>query len=204
MDTSQDNQPPETKESAVFYEKSKADSSGSKKSDTDANADIADINKTEDDLSLKEPIAWTAPEGVKVHRELWWYIAFGVVLIGLMALAILVFKSPTFAILLPIMTVALFLLSEKTPQNINYAISPKGIYVGDKLYDFSEFRAFGITRENNQHSAILLPVKRFSPGLTLYFSEKEGEKIVDMLGARLPMQEIKPDALEKLIRMIKL
>lgn len=204
MDTNQDNQPPETKESAVFYEKSKADSSGSKKSDTDANADIADINKTEDDLSLKEPIAWTAPEGIKVHRELWWYIAFGVVLIGLMALAILVFKSPTFAILLPIMTVALFLLSEKTPQNINYAISPKGIYVGDKLYDFSEFRAFGITRENNQHSAILLPVKRFSPGLTLYFSEKEGEKIVDMLGARLPMQEIKPDALEKLIRMIKL
>ena len=201
MDTDQDNQPPETKESAVFYEKSKTDSSETKKSDTDANADI---NKTENDLSLKEPIAWTAPEGVKVHRELWWYIAFGVILIGLMALAILVFKSPTFAILLPIMTVALFLLSEKTPQNINYAISPKGVYVGDKLYDFSEFRAFGITRENNQHSAILLPVKRFSPGLTLYFSEKEGEKIVDMLGARLPMQEIKPDALEKLIRMIKL
>jgi len=201
MDTSQDNQPPETKEPAVFYEKPKTDSSKLKKSDTDANADI---NKTEDDLSLKEPIAWTAPEGIKVHRELWWYIAFGVVLIGLMALAILVFKSPTFAILLPIMTVALFLLSEKTPQNINYAISPKGVYVGDKLYDFSEFRAFGITRENNQHSAILLPVKRFSPGLTLYFSEKEGEKIVDMLGARLPMQEIKPDALEKLIRMIKL
>lgn len=201
MGTDQDNQPPETKESAVFYEKSKVDSSGPKKSDTDANADTA---KIEDDLSLKEPIAWTAPEGVKVHRELWWYITFGVVLIGLMALAILVFKSPTFAILLPIMTVALFLLSEKTPQNINYAISPKGIYVGDKLYDFSEFRAFGITRENNQHSAILLPVKRFSPGLTLYFSEKEGEKIVDMLGARLPMQEIKPDALEKLIRMIKL
>ena len=70
MDTNQDNQPPETKESAVFYDKSKADSSGSKKSDTDANADIADINKTEDDLSLKEPIAWTAPEGIKVHREL--------------------------------------------------------------------------------------------------------------------------------------
>lgn len=116
MDTSQDNQPPETKESAVFYEKSKADSSEPKKSDIDANADT---NKTEDDLSLKEPIAWTAPEGVKVHRELWWYVAFGVVLIGLMALAILVFKSPTFAILLPIMTVALFLLSEKTPQNIN-------------------------------------------------------------------------------------
>lgn len=121
-----------------------------------------------------------------------------------MALAILVFRSWTFAILLPIMTVALLTLTSKPPQTINYAISPKGIYVADKLYDFSEFRAFGLLTEAGQHSAVLLPVKRFSPELTIYFSEEEGEKIVDMLGARLPIQEIKPDALEKLIKLIKL
>ena len=78
------------------------------------------------------------------------------------------------------------------------------MYVADKLYDFSEFRAFGLTEDRGQHSAVLLPVKRFSPGLTIYFSEAEGELIVDMLGARLPMQEIHLDSLEKLIRWIKL
>ena len=157
-----------------------------------------------DGIDLTEPIAWNAPEGVRVQRGAVWYVLFAIVLAGLMALAILVFQNWTFAILLPIMAVALFVLSNKNPQTINYAISPKGIYIADTLHDFSEFRAFGLLHENNQHSILLLPVKRFSPGLTIYFSEAEGEKIVDMLGARLPMQEIKPDALEKFIRLIKL
>ena len=157
-----------------------------------------------DGIDLTEPIAWNAPEGVRVQRGAVWYVLFAIVLAGLMALAILVFQNWTFAILLPIMAVALFVLSNKNPQTINYAISPKGIYIADTLHDFSEFRAFGLLHENDQHSILLLPVKRFSPGLTIYFSEAEGEKIVDMLGARLPMQEIKPDALEKLIRLIKL
>lgn len=157
-----------------------------------------------DGIDLTEPIAWNAPEGVRVQRGAVWYVLFAIVLAGLMALAILVFQNWTFAILLPIMAVALFVLSNKNPQIINYAISPKGIYIADTLHDFSEFRAFGLLHENDQHSILLLPVKRFSPGLTIYFSEAEGEKIVDMLGARLPMQEIKPDALEKFIRLIKL
>ena len=157
-----------------------------------------------DGIDLTEPIAWNAPEGVRIQRGAVWYVLFAIVLAGLMALAILVFQNWTFAILLPIMAVALFVLSTNNPQTINYAISPKGIYIADTLHDFSEFRAFGLLHENDQHSILLLPVKRFSPGLTIYFSEAEGEKIVDMLGARLPMQEIKPDALEKFIRLIKL
>jgi hypothetical protein cdiviTM7_02271 len=157
-----------------------------------------------DGIDLTEPIAWNAPEGVRIQRGAVWYVLFAIVLAGLMALAILVFQNWTFAILLPIMAVALFVLSNNNPQTINYAISPKGIYIADTLHDFSEFRAFGLLHENDQHSILLLPVKRFSPGLTIYFSEAEGEKIVDMLGARLPMQEIKPDALEKFIRLIKL
>ncbi len=170
--------------------------------DSDTPTNLPDT--TPETTDLTEPIAWDAPEGTKIQRGSGWYIGFVVALLVLMALAILVFKSWSFALLLPIMAVALFVLTDKNPQIINYAISPKGVYVADRLYDFSEFRAFGLMEYNGQHSAILLPVKRFSPGLTIYFSELEGEKIVDMLGARLPMQEIKPDALEKLIRLIKL
>lgn len=153
---------------------------------------------------LSQPIAWQAPEGVQIRRTTGWYVAVGLVVLALMALAIFVFNSWTFAILLPIMAVALILLRSKPSVMVNYAISPKGVYVADRLYDFSEFRAFGLSQDGDQHSAILLPVKRFSPALTIYFSEAEGEAIVDMLGARLPMQEIAPDALEKLIRIIRL
>ena len=102
-----------------------------------------------DRLDLTEPIAWNAPEGVQVQHGKIWYVIFAIILVGLMALAILVFKNWTFAALLPIMAVALFTLSNKSPQIINYAISPKGVYIADVLHDFSEFRAFGLSNENN-------------------------------------------------------
>lgn len=153
---------------------------------------------------LSEPFSWKASEGVQVKRDGVWYVLFSLVVIGLMSLAVFVFKSVTFAILLPVMAVAVILLSSKAPREINYAISPKGIYVSDQLHDFSEFRAFGVIHDPEYLSIIVLPVKRFSPGLTLYFNERDGERIVDMLGARLPMQEVKVDSLEKLIRFIRL
>ena len=168
------------------------------------NTEPVETTELESSINLTEPFAWDAPEGVQAVRDKSWYICFGLVIAGLMALAIFVFQSWTFAVLLPVMAIAVVVLSLKPPRVINYAISPKGVYVADKLYDFSEFRAFGISEFGGQHSAILLPVKRFSPGLTIYFSENEGEAVVDMLGARLPMQPYKPDVLERLIRLIKL
>ena len=153
---------------------------------------------------LTEPVAWQAPEGVQIQHGVLWYTAFAVATIILMALSIFLLESWTFAVLIPVMAAALILQLSRPPRIINYAISPKGVYVADKLYDFSEFRAFGLLEDQGQHSAILLPVKRFSPGLTIYFSETEGEVVVDMLGARLPMQEVRIDTLEKLIRLIKL
>ncbi|MDO4773874.1 MAG: hypothetical protein Q4A37_01995 [Candidatus Saccharibacteria bacterium] len=160
--------------------------------------------KVDTTTQLNEPFSWQAPEGMSAHRTVLWYIVFGVLTLGLMLLSIFLIKSWTFAILVPIMAVAVLLAVSRPPRMINYAVSPKGVYVADKLYDFSEFRAFGVMLDPQQPSIILLPVRRFSPGLTLYFSEAEGERIVDMLGARLPMQEVTPDAIEKFIRAIKL
>ena len=155
-------------------------------------------------LDLTQPFSWQATEGRQVSRGVVWYVMLGVISIGLMALAIFIFKSITFAVLLVVIDIAVIVLTGKPPRSINYGISPKGIYVADKLYDFSEFRAFGVIDEPGSPSIIVLPVKRFSTGVTLYFNIEDGERIVDMLGARLPLQEVKLDLLEKVIRLIKL
>ena len=175
----------------------------------DSQADIANEQVLESapprsELDLTQPFSWQATEGRQVSRGVVWYVMLGVISIGLMALAIFIFKSITFAILLVVIDIAVIVLTGKPPRSINYGISPKGIYVADKLYDFSEFRAFGVIDEPGSPSIIVLPVKRFSTGVTLYFNIEDGERIVDMLGARLPLQEVKLDLLEKVIRLIKL
>ena len=172
----------------------------------DTNQNYFDNTEQEKTITtdLKQPISWQALESSGGPRGYIWYFVFGLVSVGLLAVAIFLFKSITFSILIPIMALAVIVMARRNPLPIQYSISPKGIYVADRLYDFSEFRSFGVIKDPAGPYIMLLPVKRFSPGVTLYFDEKDGEKIVDMLGARLSLQDIQPDGLEKFIRFIRL
>jgi hypothetical protein len=38
----------------------------------------------------------------------------------------------------------------------------------------------------------------------VYFPEKQGEEIVDMFGLRLPMEEVKLDMIDKLVRLLRI
>lgn len=149
-----------------------------------------------------QPIQWQAPEYVQERRSPWWFIGFWAVTILLMAIAAFVMRSWSFAILVPAMAAALMIYSHRPPHMLSYVLSSKGLYINEKLHPMSEFKSFGILTEESIPSLMLLPVKRFRPGLTVHFPAETGEAIVDLLGQRLPMQELKLDALDKVIRKL--
>lgn len=151
----------------------------------------------------RESMSWESPEEIKPHRGAIWYTAFGLISIGLTATAVFI-GNISFAVLMVVIIIAVIIIHVLPPRIINYSISPKGVYTGDRLHDYSEFRSFGIQQREGLFSVVLMPVKRFSLSTSLYFPEDKGEKIIDMLGARLPLQEIKLDSLDKFIRLIKL
>jgi len=61
-----------------------------------------------------------------------------------------------------------------------------------------------LIRDGEHHSIMLIPIKRFAPGVSVYFPEEVGEKIVDILGARLPMEILKLDAIDLIVRKLRL
>lgn len=148
------------------------------------------------------PIQWQAPEYIQERRSPLWFIGFWLVAISLMAAAIFVFNSISFAVLIPAMAGALMIYSHRPPHNLNYVLSTKGLYINEKLHPLGEFKSFGIMREESIPSLMLLPVQRFRPGLTVHFPVEQGEEIVDMLGRHLPMQDIKADAFDKIIQKL--
>lgn len=164
----------------------------------------ADFSEPPEQIDLSQPFSWQATEYTHQDHSSTWYIVFGSVFVVLLAIAIFAIKNITFIILLPVMATAVLLLIKKPARVINYSISPKGIYVGDRLYDYSEFKSFSITIEPTHAYITLLPTTRIGLGLTLYFSDSDGEKIVDLLGARIPMQDIKPNMIDKLARIMRL
>jgi hypothetical protein len=155
-------------------------------------------------LPEQQPIQWQAPEYLQERRSPWWFIGFWVVVLILMVLAVVVIRSWSFAILIPAMAAALTIYSHRPPRQLNYVLSSKGIYINEKLHPMSEFRSFGVIQEDSLPSIMLIPVKRFRPGLTIHFPNEAGEVIVDMLGSRIPMQNIKLDVFDKLIRQLHL
>lgn len=149
-------------------------------------------------------IRWQSTEYMHQERTALWFVVLAIIVIVLMVAAIVLIKSITFAILLPVMAVTLVMYVKRPPSLNDYIISRKGLHINDRLYTYDQFRSFGVVQHNGHNSVVLVPRKRFQIGQTLYFPEEVGEPLVDMLAARLPMKEVEPDMIDKILAKLHL
>lgn len=158
-----------------------------------------------EDTPDNPPITWSAEEYVHAEKGPIWFIIFIVVVLALVAVDILFLKSWTFSALVVVMAVTLAIYIRRPARTLTYGLSPKqGLYVGEKLYSFDEFKAFGIIQDQGNFSIMLIPRKRFAPGVSVFFPEDAGERIVDILGQRLPMESLKLDLVDIIVRKLRL
>ncbi|NTW61737.1 hypothetical protein HGB24_03600 [Candidatus Saccharibacteria bacterium] len=155
------------------------------------------------EASDDEPLHWSAHEYVVQEKAPLWFILLAIVALALIALDIIYLKSYTFSALVVVMFIALIVYSRRPPRLIEYTLSgTQGLYIGNQLRHYSEFRAFGLIQEKDKYSIVLIPIKRFSPAVSVYFPSEVGEKLVDIFGARLPMQNLKLDFFDVIIRKL--
>lgn len=150
-----------------------------------------------------ERVDWEAEEYVVRDRNAGWYIGLFIVAAGLIALSI--WQSWwTFAILIALCVIVILTSNLRPPRKIKYKLDTKGLTEGDKLHKYEEYRAFGILKEGAHYSIILIPKKRFGVQTKVYFPETNGEAIVDALGMRLPMENVKLDLVDKLVNFLRI
>lgn len=151
-----------------------------------------------------DTIHWRAKEYIAPEKNTTWYVMLGLVLVAVFILDVLFLKAYTVSALFVAIAIAIVVMSVRPPREIEYTLSEKGIYVGGQLYSLSEYRAFGVLYDGKENSIMLIPVKRFRPGLSVYFPYEQGEQIVDMLGQKLPMEELDLDFVDKIVRWLRL
>lgn len=154
------------------------------------------------DVDEGEVIRWQANEHIFREKNPIWYVIFAIVVLSLIAVALFLVRSWTFAILVPVMAAALVIYVRRPPALISYTLSRKGLHINDRLYAFDLYKEFGLIHDDDENAVLLVPRKRFQPGVTVYFPEEVGEAVVDMLVARLPMHEVKLDPIDRLIRRL--
>jgi len=146
---------------------------------------------------------WEASEYIHHTKSFMWYLAYVGVMLVLLALAYFVTHSWTFMALVIVMSVAIGIYANRPPRTLHYALTDAGIQIDQATYKYSDFRAFGIMNDGALYSIMLIPAKRFLPAVSIYFAEEDGEEIVDILGARLPMEEIRLDVVDRLVRRLR-
>lgn len=158
-----------------------------------------------EDTPDNPPVTWTAEEYVHLDRSPLWFVLFAIVVLGLIAISIFLLNSWSFSLLIFVMAIALIVYIRRPPRTLTYALSPaQGLYIGERLYHFDDFKAFGLIPDNGHFSIMLIPRKRFAPGVSVYFPEDAGERIVDVLGKRLPMENLKLDFVDVVVRKLRL
>lgn len=151
-----------------------------------------------------QPVHWQAAEYFQRERNHSWFAVMALVAVALTLVAIFVIKSLTFAVLIPVMTATLIIYSYRPPRMLSYSLGRKGLHINDQLFPFSEFKGFSIRSTNGQYMAMLVPVKRFKPAISVNLPNEVGEVVVDMLASRLPVLSSEPDIVDRIIEKLHL
>ena len=148
-------------------------------------------------------VSWQAEEYIVRDHNTLWFVGLFVVGVILCAVSV-IFKWWTFLILVVLSITAILISIFRPPRKINYQLDKNGLTEGTRLHKYEDFRAFGILREDSHFSAVLIPKKRFGMSVKVYFPGDSGESIVDALGARLPMEEVKLDLLDRIVNFLRI
>lgn len=154
-------------------------------------------------VSKFDEISWSAEEYVLRDKTAWWYVGLVAVALVLGGVSIW-FDAWTFLAVVVLGVIALVVYTIRPPRIMSYALNNEGLHEGDKFYPYTDFKSFGILQEGGHFAIVLTPRKRFAPRVTVYFPEVQGEAIVDAFGARLPMEEVKFDMIDKLIKFLRI
>src|SRR3989344_3089329 len=155
--------------------------------------------------SQTRTISWTASEFVLHDKSALWYMA--IILCGIGIAAITYFISAKKDVLAPIIvlvaTIIFAVYASRKPRELNYELDGGGLKLDQKLYPYAQFRSFSVIQEDGIESIWFLPLKRFNPGLTIYFAPDDRDKIVDVLSQYLPVEPRQLDVLDKLLHKIR-
>lgn len=157
----------------------------------------------EDGAVLDGPVSWTAHEYLHQEKGAVWFVVFSIVMAALIGLSIWM-QAWSFTALIVVIAFIVIVYLRRPPRELSYTLNEEGLLIDNHLYKYENFKAFGVVQDGEEYSVMLIPTQRFQPSVTVYFPEEAGEDIVDVLGSRLPMKDLKLDAVDRLVRLLRL
>ncbi len=168
-----------------------------------ASLGLGSVQKTARVPSGEGVVNWSASEFVAHHKGVVWYLLLAVAAIVLAGLAYLLTRDYVSAGGILFFAVIFGIAASRKPRVLEYQLNNKGLVIGEKFYMYSDFKSFTVGDEHPFASITFLPLKRFMPPLSIYFPPEEEKQIFDVLSGHLPMEQHRPELVDRLMKQIR-
>lgn len=153
---------------------------------------------------IDDSISWSASEYIAHHKSGSWYALFGVVLVvGLIGIYFITSGDILSVVVVAIVAAVFAMYAARQPNEQQYSISDQGVSIGSKAYSFNDFKSFSVIDEGAFSSIAFMPLKRFMPVISIYYTPDDEDKIVDALSQFLPFDHRDADMVDKLMKKIR-
>ena len=151
-------------------------------------------------------LAWEAPEFPIYERNWRWWGLAGAVTAGLLIYAA-VSGNFTFALVIVMAAVLLYMRTAVAPENVMVALMPEGLVYGKSFYAYKSFRSFWICYQPPSVQSLYLEFYRgINPRLTISIADMDPELVRQVVGSFIkeePEQIGEPTA-DLITRLLKL
>lgn len=136
-------------------------------------------------------VTWEAPAHNHTEKGSDWFWALGIIAASATAVC-LFFGNILFGILIILAAATLALVANREPEIVAYAVTSRGLRVGDTLYPYSTLEAYYIDDEDEERGPQLLArsEKMFMHLVIMPLPEEYVDDIEDILAERLPEEHI--------------
>lgn len=158
------------------------------------------VQSTEKSTSMRKPITWTGHEHTHFERNSEWFWALGLIAVA-GAVTALLFDNLLFAIIILIISFVLAIFAAKKPDELDFAVTQRGVRINEKLYPYKSLESFGIDEFSQHHhpKLVLKPKSTLSQDIIIPLDEVDADEVHDFLLDFLPEEDHEEPASHKIM-----
>jgi len=161
------------------------------------------LQEDDNPVATHQEIAWLGSEYIHHEKSGSWFMALVAVSVLSAGLAFLITRDLITSGMILFCGFIFGIFSRRTPQQIQYSVSDNGVTIGEKTYNFKQFKSFAVAKEGAIENIVLQPLKRFDTLRTIYCAPEQLDDIVEIISAHIPMDDHSPDVVDKLMHKVR-
>jgi hypothetical protein len=164
---------------------------------------MEEMNSTETLKTARAPIVWHGHEYEHFEKNSEWFWALALIAIT-GAFTAIILNNVLFAIFILIISFVLALFAARKPQELEYAITQRGLRVNDHLYPFKSLDSFGIDEMSPNHipKLIIKQKNTFSQEIIIPLEDVEADEVHDFLIRFLPEEDLEEPLTHKVMEWL--